>query len=118
MVKESGVSTARHNLLCTLRNEGYLKMSELGRILNVSPTNITLLVDGLEKDGFVERVSDTSDRRATKIKLTELAEKDVLFDSELIFKPAINFFSSILEEKEIQELISYLNLIIDRNCSL
>ncbi|TGL23789.1 MarR family transcriptional regulator [Leptospira yanagawae] len=114
MVRESGVSSARHNLLCILRKEGSLKMSELGRLLTVSPTNITLLVDGLEKDGYVERQSDETDRRATRIKLTERAEKEVNFDSDVIFKPAIHLFSSVFEEKEIQELVHYLNQIMEK----
>ncbi|XDD46167.1 MarR family transcriptional regulator [Leptospira sp. WS39.C2] len=82
-------------------------MSELSRLLNVSLTNITLIVDGLEKDGFAGRQSDETDRMAKRIKLTERAEKEVSFDSEVIFKPAIQLFSSVFEEKEILELVHY-----------
>jgi DNA-binding MarR family transcriptional regulator len=37
----------------------------------VSARNITVLVDGLEKEQYVQRVSHPTDRRATLIELTE-----------------------------------------------
>ncbi len=37
----------------------------------MSARNITVLVDGLEKEGFVRRVAHLTDRRATVIELTD-----------------------------------------------
>jgi DNA-binding MarR family transcriptional regulator len=46
-------------------------MADLASALNVSPRNVTGLVDNLEKDGLVERIADPSDRRSVQAHLTE-----------------------------------------------
>jgi DNA-binding MarR family transcriptional regulator len=43
---------------------------EIGGDINVTSSNVTYLVDGLEKEGMVRRVPDTVDRRSTFIELT------------------------------------------------
>jgi len=45
-------------------------MSELKEELGVTATNVTALVDSLEKDGLVKRKRHPTDRRATVIELT------------------------------------------------
>jgi DNA-binding MarR family transcriptional regulator len=45
-------------------------MSDLRDRLGVWARNITVLVDGLERDGFVRRVPHPTDRRATLIELS------------------------------------------------
>ena len=46
-------------------------MSELGEFLGMSPRNMTVLVDGLEKEGLVDRVAHQRDRRVTVVAITE-----------------------------------------------
>ncbi len=48
-----------------------LKMSDLSRLMMVTNGNITGITDQLEKDGFVERLKDDSDRRSSLIRLTQ-----------------------------------------------
>jgi DNA-binding MarR family transcriptional regulator len=45
-------------------------MSELGEFLGMSPRNMTVLVDGLEKEGLVRRVGHRHDRRIKLVELT------------------------------------------------
>ncbi|MCU0597665.1 MAG: MarR family transcriptional regulator [Desulfobacterales bacterium] len=45
--------------------------TELGRCAGLEPSTMTGLIDRMEKDGLVCRLSDPSDRRALKISLTE-----------------------------------------------
>ncbi|WP_228049389.1 MULTISPECIES: MarR family winged helix-turn-helix transcriptional regulator [Streptomyces] len=52
-------------------------MSELGEPLGLSPRNMTVLVDGLEKEGLVRRVAHPDDRRIKLVELTP-AGKDVV----------------------------------------
>ena len=54
-----------------LRSTGPLVQRELGRALRCSARHVTTLVDALEADGFVERRSHPTDRRATLVALTE-----------------------------------------------
>ena len=52
--------------------EGGVKQKDLRKELDVSPAAVSELVSKLEKDGYVERKVDPSDKRATLITLTEL----------------------------------------------
>ncbi len=47
-----------------------LKMSELSRCLMVTGGNVTTLTDDLERDGYVQRESSPTDRRAWIVRLT------------------------------------------------
>jgi DNA-binding MarR family transcriptional regulator len=65
-----GMTYPRMNLIHVLAEDGPQIMSVLRDRLGVSARNITVLVDGLEKEGFARRVPHASDRRATVIELT------------------------------------------------
>jgi len=73
---EVNMSGARFTLLITLyfARENLLAQNEISRELNVSRTNITNLIDGLERDGLVERVSNPADRRVSYARLTPSGE--------------------------------------------
>lgn len=67
-----GLSDGRFGLLVCLRHrtEG-TPLSELAGMLNVSPRNVTGLIDNLERDGLVVRVPDPADRRLVLARLTD-----------------------------------------------
>lgn len=71
---------ARFTLLLTLyfARDNLLAQNEISRELSVSRTNITNLIDGLERDGLVERVPNPADRRVSYAKLTEDGKKACL----------------------------------------
>ncbi len=71
--EQHGLSQGRLQVLFRLlRAEGHrLPLGELAEELDVSPRNITGLVDRLESAGLVERVPDPSDRRSTQAHLTD-----------------------------------------------
>jgi DNA-binding MarR family transcriptional regulator len=66
-----GMTYPRMRLIHQLAEDGPLMMNVLSERLNVSARNITVLVDGLEKDSLVRRVSHPTDRRATLIEITD-----------------------------------------------
>jgi DNA-binding MarR family transcriptional regulator len=45
-------------------------MADLAGELDVTPRNVTAIVDGLEADGLVRRVPHATDRRVTLVELT------------------------------------------------
>ena len=51
-----------------------IKVSEISKLLHVTPPTVTQLIKGLEANGFIERNIDPIDRRAVGIKLTEKGE--------------------------------------------
>jgi DNA-binding MarR family transcriptional regulator len=71
-----GMTGARFTLLMTLyfSRDSLLAQNEISKELNVSRTNITNLIDGLERDGLVERVPNPADRRVSYAQLTKAGE--------------------------------------------
>jgi DNA-binding MarR family transcriptional regulator len=71
----TGLTAARTHLLWELHRLGPSTQQALATALNVTPRNVTGLIDALEASGFVERRIHPSDRRATLVTLTELGTK-------------------------------------------
>jgi DNA-binding MarR family transcriptional regulator len=69
----SNLPRARYNVLRILyqQPDHRLQMTDISVGLNVSATNITKLVHGLEEDGLVRRVPHDQDKRRTWTELTE-----------------------------------------------
>ncbi len=65
-----GLSTARVRVVWHLVHSGPCTQRSLADALQVSPRNVTGLVDGLVVDGFVQRKPHPRDRRATLVTLT------------------------------------------------
>jgi DNA-binding MarR family transcriptional regulator len=67
-----GLSEGRLHVLFQLMSAPgrQLPLGELAERLEVTPRNVTGLVDHLERDGLVERVDDQQDRRQTYARLT------------------------------------------------
>ena len=66
---EAGASLSRLKLVNKLHCDGPQKMVELAESLGVTARNVTVLVDGLEAEGLVERSPHPTDRRVTIIAL-------------------------------------------------
>ena len=74
--EEFATTLPRFDLMAQLeRHREGLKMNELSRLLMVTGGNITAIVDQLEKEGQVERLDDSADRRAFRIRLTRAGQK-------------------------------------------
>jgi DNA-binding MarR family transcriptional regulator len=66
----------RFDLMAQLeRHPEGLRMNALSRMLMVTGGNITAIVDQLAKEGLVERLDDSADRRAFCIRLTRAGER-------------------------------------------
>jgi DNA-binding MarR family transcriptional regulator len=69
-----GLTPAKFNTLMIIKHKGGntgLRQIEIGRRLIVTASNITHLIDKLEKEGYVERVSLKGDRRVNIIKISK-----------------------------------------------
>lgn len=55
----------------TKENQQGVKVLDISREMEIAPPSITLLVNSLVKDGYVERKTNEEDRRAVQINLTE-----------------------------------------------
>lgn len=71
MSKQYGLTGPQSSILRTLAHSGPMSSANLSRVLYVTPSNITGIIDRLERKGLVERTRKQGDRRIALITLTE-----------------------------------------------
>lgn len=106
-----------HNDFCVLMKlkraqemckESGVKVSKLAELMCVSAPSISRTLKHLEKDGLVERYSDTSDRRNTFVKLT--GEGDLLVTkADGTFQELHEAILSRMGEDRVEAFIAFLN---------
>ena len=76
--KEHEISSQHLDLLCHLiiNNDGMTPL-KLSKVMGVSKTIISRLIDGLSKYGYVIKKQDDNDKRSYDVFITELGEKKV-----------------------------------------
>ncbi|MFI4875349.1 MAG: MarR family winged helix-turn-helix transcriptional regulator [Blastopirellula sp. JB062] len=85
----AGTTASRAKLLYALKCSGTCKMNDLSHRLQVTPRNVTKLVDALESEGLVERNPHPDDRRATLISLTDqgmTTVKETVLKNDVVLK--------------------------------
>ena len=70
-----GLTPSRTHLLWEVHRRGPSSQRTLATALDVSPRNVTGLVDALEERGFVRREPHPTDRRVALVTLTELGSR-------------------------------------------
>lgn len=107
-----GVSIPQSFILYSLMEQDGSTLKEIGNKTLIDSSSMTVLVDKLEKDEFVERKLDSQDRRAIRVFITqkglEIAEKvsviGIEFNSRLY---------DLLGEGNQKEFIHGINNIIN-----
>lgn len=105
-----GLTLPRFEVLVVLlfSQNGYLPLGRIGKRLQVHPTSVTSLIDGLQKQGNVVRVADPADRRKSLAMLTAQGRDLVMSAKDAIF----DFYATFgLDEDERRELIRLLTKI-------
>lgn len=69
-VRERGLTLSRVRTLAALARRDGLNQRELAEELDIETPTIVRLIDGMEKQGFVERRVQQADRRAKQIHMT------------------------------------------------
>ena len=69
-LKHGQMPRSCYHVLKVLKKHGELPMSEIGRRVHISKSNMTSLIDRLVEDGLVERSPDKNDRRVINIAIT------------------------------------------------
>jgi DNA-binding MarR family transcriptional regulator len=103
------ISSARHTVLRTLyfADDHRLTQNELSREVGVSRTNITSLVDILERDGLVSRSMNPADRRTNHVQLTTAG-----LDFCSTFIPAVaEFMATVFADLSPDELAQLNDLL-------
>lgn len=111
-----GISRTHVNLLEIVKKNGPTTMTDLGKLLNVSKPNITILVDKLVKLELVKRIYDEKDRRVIFIELTgnghDFLEK-LRESMKTAFGKSVEKFSQD-DLKLFKETINNLKILVDK----
>ncbi len=112
MSRQYGLTGPQSSVLRTLVNEGSLSSASLSRRLYVTPSNITGIIDRLEKKGLVERIKKEGDRRVALITLTESGNELSNSLPDPIEKKLINELAD-LEPEHVRILAMVMNQILN-----
>jgi DNA-binding MarR family transcriptional regulator len=69
---------------------GPKKMSELSDVLKTTKSNVTNLVDALERNGYLSRIRSKEDRRVIMVELTKEGEK--------LYRKLLDSFDSLIKK--------------------
>jgi DNA-binding MarR family transcriptional regulator len=111
-VERAGTTPSRARLLLALQCQGSCKMNEVSAWLEVTPRNVTKLVDGLEAEGLVAREPHPHDRRATLLRLTEEGVR-VCQESALADRAAAASLFECLSAADRHSLARILHRLLD-----
>ena len=86
---------SRHNI----RGQKNVKRKDLETFLNLKGSSVTSLMNGLEKNGFIERVESDDDARRKILSLTDKS-KELIKQMDLIFEATDNQLQEGMSEEE------------------
>lgn len=100
----------RLRVLSVVAENGKIRMNELATKLGVKARTVTDFVDALEQDKLITRIPDPTDRRATLIQLTELAQSNIKQELSFRDKIADNMLENLSpdQRKQFYELLLLL----------
>ncbi|MEV6847494.1 MarR family winged helix-turn-helix transcriptional regulator [Actinoplanes sp. NPDC051411] len=97
-------------MLAAVAELGPISQAELGRVLNVDPKEIVARTAGLLRDGLIDRVRDSRDRRRNAVTLSP-AGRDKLTRTEELGRAANQRLTSAFspaEGDQLRELLGKL----------
>ena len=110
--KRYGLTEPQSAVVRNLYNNGPMSSADLSRTLYVTPSNITGIIDRLEKKQFVERIKKEGDRRVALITLTDAGKELSKTLPDPIMKKFIAELAD-LEPEHVQLLAMAMNQILN-----
>ena len=108
LFRPHGLTAAQYNVLNVLgESEEGLSQRELGDILVVDRSNVTGLLDRLEKSGLVKRTDHPSDRRVYRVSLTPAGRK-LWTQVQPLYLQVASQVTSGISEKEARDALTVL----------
>lgn len=108
-----GLNTTKARVLAALANHTELTPTDLLPWASVEPASMSLLLQAMEREGWIERKPHPSDKRAILLTLTEqgvAAHRQALG----VLEQTNEDLFGILDAKESEELQRVLHLLSDR----
>ena len=98
-----GLTDSQFGIMEALHHIGPQNQRELGKKILKSGGNITMVIDNLQKRGFVKRETDPNDRRAVIVSLTKEGEAAIKEFFPKHLEKIVGEFS-VLTPEELKEL--------------
>ncbi|NLW76596.1 MAG: MarR family transcriptional regulator [Methanomicrobiales archaeon] len=108
----SGIQEAQYRLLYYLCQFPMESMTNLGKMMYISKPYMTVLVDSLIKDGYVQRLSDPHDRRIINIAITD-AGREKLRDIRVLMAENLRNQIQRIKQSDLDVLESAATQIIE-----
>ena len=86
---------SKHNI----RGQKNVRRKDLEKFLNLKGSSVTSLMQGLEKNGFLERTQSENDARRKELTLTDKA-KQLVQQMDIIFQATDNQLQEGMSEEE------------------
>lgn len=96
-------------MLLYFSRTGALPLGKMGARLQVHPTSVTSLVDGLERLGYAQRTPHPSDRRTTLAAITETGRRVAEEGTEALHE--IRFGTEPLSRSELERITDVLGRV-------
>jgi len=104
------LSPSHFHILFTLQEKGAMATSELGKVLHISKSNVTPLVQKLINKDMVKRITSDNDRRYIYIEVTEKGEEFLARHKELVIEHLKKKICGLKEEELEVLAVSLQNL--------
>jgi DNA-binding MarR family transcriptional regulator len=117
---EHGLSLGEYEVLARLSEEPEhsLRMTDLAGRLRLSPSGITRRIDGLVRDGLVERKPCPSDRRGSNAVLTEKGFLRLKEAAPTHVRGVREHFVDQLSDRQLADIASALSaVVLDRDAA-
>ena len=102
VLSEFNLNVSKFNILMIIKHVGGydgIQQNEISKRLLVTASNITKLLDKLEKEGMITRNSKKDDKRVKLIRITDFASK-LLDNAWIKYSEKIELLTSNFTEKE------------------
>jgi MarR family 2-MHQ and catechol resistance regulon transcriptional repressor len=109
-LRQGQMPRSYYQILGVLIERGELPMSEIGRRVHISKSNMTSLIDKLVEEGLVERLPDKEDRRVINISITGKG-KGYLWDWRKHSNEEIKKNLSVLSEEDMEKFVDAIENI-------
>ena len=115
-IRTFGLTQPQFAVIEIIGHLGPLKVGEICNKMLVSGGNMTLVLDNIEKLGFIERVHSLEDRRAILIQLTQKGKDlfDDVFKNHAEHVAKLMSVLSVEEQKTLGELLKKLGLMVSK----
>ncbi|MEK8127779.1 MarR family transcriptional regulator [Paenibacillus filicis] len=100
-------------MLYTLRTMGPCPGGKLAQKMEVTPSAITVMIDRLVQQGFVERTHDGHDRRVVMLSITDQG-MDVLQQLRVIRDEALKQYLAYVEPDELELFLAIFEKIVKK----